>query len=113
MEHGDLMSNLKFDTSGLLPVVVQSVSDGRVLMVAWANADAVGKTLELGQAVFFSRSRNEIWHKGATSGNTQRVLAIEVDCDGDTLIYKVEESGPACHNGTRSCFDTGEVALNG
>lgn len=108
----ELLSKVKFDNNGLAPVVVQSGADSRVLMVAWTNAEAIAESLRIGETVFYSRSRQELWHKGATSGNTQRILKIELDCDGDTLLYKVEEAGVACHNGTRSCFDTAEVDLN-
>lgn len=97
---------LQFDEAGLLPVVVQQHDSGEVLMVAWADARAVQRTLEIGEAVFFSRSRQEQWHKGATSGNTQRVLEVRVDCDADVLLYLVDQGtgGVACHTGERSCF---------
>lgn len=88
----------------LLAVVVQDATTSEVLMVAYANAEAVRLTLETGQAWFWSRSRQELWHKGATSGHTMRVVEILVDCDGDTLLYRVEPAGPACHTGARSCF---------
>ena len=88
----------------LLAVVVQDATTAEVLMVAYANADAVRLTVETGQAWFWSRSRQELWHKGATSGNTLRVMEILVDCDADTLLYRVEPAGPACHTGARSCF---------
>lgn len=88
----------------LLAVVVQDATTAEVLMVAYANADAVRLTVETGQAWFWSRSRQELWHKGATSGNTMRVMEILVDCDADTLLYRVEPAGPACHTGARSCF---------
>lgn len=100
------LTKLRFNEAGLIPAVVQSAESNRVLMVAWMNLESIHKTFELGESVFFSRSRGEIWHKGATSGNTQRVLKVEVDCDSDCLLIQVEESGPACHNGTESCFDT-------
>jgi phosphoribosyl-ATP pyrophosphohydrolase/phosphoribosyl-AMP cyclohydrolase len=112
IKHEELESQIKFDENGLVPVVVQSNQDNRVLMVAWTNLEAVRESLRIGETVFYSRSRQELWHKGATSGNIQRITKIEVDCDGDTLLYKVEEAGVACHNGTRSCFDTAEVVLN-
>lgn len=101
---------IKFNDQGLVPAVIQSQDTGRVLMLAWMNRESIRVTLEKGETVFFSRSRNELWHKGATSGNTQRVLRIELDCDSDALLIKVEEMGPACHNGTESCFDTSAVA---
>jgi phosphoribosyl-ATP pyrophosphohydrolase/phosphoribosyl-AMP cyclohydrolase len=101
-----LFSNLKFDSAGLITTVVQSATTKRVLMVAWMNAESLKQTIELGETVFWSRSRSELWHKGATSGNVQRVKGIQADCDGDTLLVFVDEAGPACHNGTESCFDT-------
>ncbi len=95
---------LKFDDRGLIPAVVQDAATGEVLMVAWMNADSLRLTQETGETHFWSRSRQELWHKGATSGNTQRVREIWVDCDADTLLVKVEPAGPACHTGQRSCF---------
>jgi phosphoribosyl-ATP pyrophosphohydrolase/phosphoribosyl-AMP cyclohydrolase len=88
----------------LIPVVVQDVETGRVLMLAYANDEAVRRTRETGEAWFWSRSRNELWHKGATSGNTMAVEEIADDCDGDALLYRVRPSGPACHTGAESCF---------
>ncbi|MBI5931340.1 MAG: phosphoribosyl-AMP cyclohydrolase [Chloroflexi bacterium] len=98
------MDNLKWDENGLLPAVVQDDGTGQVLMVAWMNRESLQKTIETGETVFWSRSRQEIWHKGATSGNTQRVVEIRVDCDADTLLIKVAPVGPACHTGEYSCF---------
>lgn len=98
------MDNLKWDENGLLPVVVQDDGTGQVLMVAWINRESLQKTIETGETVFWSRSRQEIWHKGETSGNTQRVVEIRVDCDADTLLIKVAPTGPACHTGAYSCF---------
>lgn len=98
------LSELRFDKEGLIPVVAQDAATGEVLMVAWANREALGLTLERGELVLWSRSRQEIWHKGATSGNRMRVLELCVDCDGDTLLALVEPMGPACHTGERSCF---------
>ncbi len=95
---------LKWDDRGLLPAVVQDSATQAVLMVAWMNAEALQKTLETGEAVFWSRSRGAIWHKGATSGNIMRVREIHVDCDADTLLLRVEPAGPACHTGAISCF---------
>lgn len=91
--------------AGLLPVVVQSARDGQVLMLAWANQEALAATLGSGQAHFWSRSRDELWRKGATSGNVLDVESVAVDCDADAILYRVHESGPACHTGQRSCFD--------
>ena len=95
---------LRYDERGLLPAVVQDADSGEVLMVAWVNAEALQRTKDSGQAFFWSRSRQELWHKGATSGNTQEVLEMWVDCDADTLLLKVRPAGPACHTGERSCF---------
>ncbi|MFB6070328.1 MAG: phosphoribosyl-AMP cyclohydrolase [Halanaeroarchaeum sp.] len=96
--------DLAFDENGLVPVVAQDVSDDQVLMLAYANREAVERTHETGRAHYYSRSREELWEKGATSGNTQVVREIRVDCDGDTLLYRVEQEGGACHTGHRSCF---------
>ena len=98
-------SDLKFDRDGLIPAVVQSSNTNKVLMVAWMNAQSLNLTLEKGETVFFSRSRNELWHKGATSGNVQKIVSIASDCDKDTLLIRVEEAGPACHTGSESCFE--------
>lgn len=96
--------DIKFDDRGLVPVVVQQVGTGEVLMVAWANAEAIRLTFETGTTWFWSRSRQELWNKGATSGNTQQLRRVLVDCDADTLVYEVDSPGPACHTGHRSCF---------
>ncbi|MDE2409960.1 MAG: phosphoribosyl-AMP cyclohydrolase [Actinomycetales bacterium] len=104
-----ILSQLKFDASGLIPTIVQSADSGRVLMLAWMNEESLALTVEKGETVFWSRSRQELWHKGATSGNTQKVVKLQADCDGDTLLAIVHEAGPACHNGTESCFDTLEI----
>ncbi len=98
------LENLKFDGRGLLPVVVQDASSNKLLMVAYANREAVERTLSEGFAHFYSRSREELWKKGATSGNVQRVVEVLVDCDADALLYRVEPAGPACHTGEQSCF---------
>jgi phosphoribosyl-AMP cyclohydrolase len=96
--------NLKYDTQGLIPAVVQDAESGEVLMVAWMNAEALRLTQESGEAHFWSRSRSELWRKGATSGNVLRVAEIRVDCDADTLLLRVHPAGPACHTGEQSCF---------
>lgn len=96
--------DLKFDDKGLIPAVVQDWKTGEVLMVAYMNADSVRKTVESGLTWFWSRSRQKFWQKGETSGNTQQVKDILYDCDKDTLLVKVEQKGPACHTGERSCF---------
>ena len=97
--------NLKFDASGFIPAVVQDSRTLEILMLAWMNADSLQRTLDTGETWFWSRSRQELWHKGATSGNTQKVVQIKVDCDGDTLLLFVNPAGPACHTGARSCFN--------
>ena len=93
-----------FNDQGLVAVVVQDNSTREVLMVAWMNSEALQLTLSTGEATYFSRSRQEIWRKGATSGNTQQVVSISHDCDGDALLMLVEQTGVACHTGTTSCF---------
>lgn len=95
---------LKFDSNGLIPAICQDAESGEVLMVAWMNLEAVQLTQESGEAYFWSRSRQELWHKGATSGNYLRVSEIWIDCDVDTLLLKVHAAGPACHTGEMSCF---------
>ena len=98
------MTNIKWDERGLAPAIVQDSATGDVLMLAWMNAEALALTQTSGEAWFWSRSRAELWHKGATSGNTMRVQSIHVDCDADTILLKVIPAGPACHTGERSCF---------
>jgi phosphoribosyl-AMP cyclohydrolase / phosphoribosyl-ATP pyrophosphohydrolase len=95
---------LKFDAAGLVPVVTQDAHTGAVLMVAYASEEALRRTLSSGRAHFWSRSRGELWEKGATSGNVQRVVEVRVDCDGDAVLYRVEPAGVACHTGEESCF---------
>ena len=99
-----MIQNLKFDEHGLITAVVQDDATGEVLMVAYMNADSLAKTMQTGQTWFWSRSRQELWHKGATSDHTQQVLDIRVDCDGDALLVRVDPHGPACHTGERTCF---------
>jgi len=98
------ISNLQFNEAGLIPAIVQDATTGQVLMLAWMNEESLRLTLEQGETWFWSRSRGELWHKGATSGNIQRVRHIFYDCDGDTLLVQVEAAGPACHTGETSCF---------
>ncbi|HEU0015202.1 MAG TPA: bifunctional phosphoribosyl-AMP cyclohydrolase/phosphoribosyl-ATP diphosphatase HisIE [Longimicrobium sp.] len=98
------IDRLTFDARGLLPVVAQDARTGEVLMLAWANAQALRLTLETGRAHYWSRSRGELWAKGQTSGNTQEIVDVRVDCDADAVLYRVRQSGPACHTGERSCF---------
>src|SRR5258708_228776 len=93
-----------WDERGLIPAVVQDSRSNAVLMVAWMNAEALQKTEQTGEAHFWSRSRGELWHKGATSGNIMRVVEIRIDCDEDTLLLRVDPAGPACHTGATSCF---------
>lgn len=95
---------LTYDTHGLIPVVTQDAQSGQVLMFAYANAEAVEKTLATREAHYYSRSRQELWHKGATSGHTQKILEVRYDCDADALLYRVEQTGAACHTGEYSCF---------
>jgi phosphoribosyl-AMP cyclohydrolase len=104
MQPETLITRIKWDEHGLIPAVVQDTASKQVLMMAYMNADSLKMTLETGETVFWSRSRNELWHKGATSGNVQRVVEIRVDCDADTLLILVEPAGPACHTGEVSCF---------
>jgi phosphoribosyl-AMP cyclohydrolase len=94
-----------FDALGLICVVAQQYDTGEVLMVAWMDIEALRRTQQTGRATYWSRSRREYWVKGAVSGNVQRVHDIRIDCDGDTLLLLVDQQGPACHTGTRSCFD--------
>ena len=95
---------LRFDDRGLIPVIVQDADDGEVLMFAWSNREAVGRTLAEGRMVYWSRSRQELWRKGDTSGHVQHWEELRVDCDGDVLLVKVHQQGAACHTGERSCF---------
>ena len=105
------ISDLNFDQNGLIPAVVQDVESKRVIMFAWMNQESLLQSLQLGETVFYSRSRAELWHKGATSGNTQAIHSIEFDCDKDALLIQVKPSGPACHTGETSCFDSGTLKV--
>lgn len=100
----DLIPNLSFGENGLIPAVIQDEKTGEVLMMAWMNAESLGLTVQTGETWFWSRSRQELWHKGAVSGNRQWVTDIRLDCDGDTLLVKVRPAGPACHTGEQTCF---------
>ena len=100
----ELIHRIRWNDQGLAPAIVQDAATKQVLMMAWMNAESLRQTLESGETVFWSRSRSEIWHKGATSGNVQRVVEFRVDCDADTLLFLVEAAGPACHTGATSCF---------
>jgi len=101
----DVLDRVKFDASGLLPAIIQEESTKDVLMLGYMNAEALRRTLSEGRVTFWSRSRQEFWRKGDTSGNTQHVRAAALDCDGDTILVTVEQHGPACHTGEHSCFD--------
>ena len=98
------LPNIKFDANGLVPAIVQDADTNEVLMLAYMNVETLQLTLEKGETFFWSRSRGELWHKGETSGNTQKVLEVLVDCDTDTLLVRVQPTGPACHTGERTCF---------
>jgi phosphoribosyl-ATP pyrophosphohydrolase/phosphoribosyl-AMP cyclohydrolase len=103
---------LKFDENGLIPAIVQDAVSKKVLTLAYMNKESLQKSLETRETWFWSRSRQELWHKGETSGNTQRIVSIQYDCDGDALVVQVVPNGPACHNGTYTCF-TGELLTDG
>jgi phosphoribosyl-ATP pyrophosphohydrolase/phosphoribosyl-AMP cyclohydrolase len=107
------LSAVRFGPEGLVPVVVQEQRSGDVLMVAYADREALERTSSTGQAHYFSRSRKSLWRKGETSGHEQRVAEIRLDCDGDTVLYRVEQTGPACHTGTRTCFSSAVAGGNG
>ncbi len=99
------IESLKFNQKGLIPAIAQDYQDGTVLMMAWMNKESIQKTLETGEVHYWSRSRSELWHKGATSGHLQKVQELYYDCDADVLLIKIEQIGEiACHTGTRSCF---------
>ncbi|MEP1612446.1 MAG: phosphoribosyl-AMP cyclohydrolase [Roseobacter sp.] len=100
-------TNLTFNDAGLLPAIAQDATTGDVLMLAWMNAESVAKTLETGRVTYWSRSRQGFWIKGETSGHTQELVSLRVDCDRDCLLVLVNQIGPACHTGRRSCFYTG------
>jgi phosphoribosyl-AMP cyclohydrolase len=99
-------SRLAFNEAGLVPAVAQDAATGEVLMLAWMNEEAVRRTLETGRVTYWSRSRQSFWVKGETSGHVQALVEMRVDCDGDALLVRVEQTGPACHTGERSCFFT-------
>jgi phosphoribosyl-ATP pyrophosphohydrolase/phosphoribosyl-AMP cyclohydrolase len=100
------LESVRFGLDGLVPVVAQDRRSGNVLMLAWANREALGLTFSSGQAHYWSRTRQALWRKGETSGNGQRVSEIRIDCDGDTVLYRVDQQGPACHTGQATCFST-------
>lgn len=99
------LHSLRFNESGLVPVIAQDASTKEVLMLAWASKETIEETMKLGKMVYFSRSRNERWLKGESSGNYQEVVSLAQDCDGDTVLALVHTHGPACHNGTSTCFE--------
>ncbi len=99
-------ATLRWDDKGLIPAIAQDAGDGTVLMVAWMNREALADTLATGQVTYWSRSRNQLWRKGETSGHRQRLVELRVDCDRDVLLALVEQTGPACHTNRRSCFYT-------
>ena len=100
------MLELKLDSQGLIPAIIQDADDGEVLMLGYMNPESLKLTLETGDAWFYSRSRQELWHKGETSGNFIRVVSLAIDCDNDTVLVKARPVGPVCHTGNRSCFYT-------
>lgn len=102
-----IAARLKRTADGLVPAVVQQHDTGEVLMMAWMDDEALHRTLSTGRGTYYSRSRQEYWVKGATSGNPQQVVEVRLDCDGDTLLVKVDQTGVACHTGARTCFDEG------
>jgi phosphoribosyl-AMP cyclohydrolase / phosphoribosyl-ATP pyrophosphohydrolase len=109
MRGGVSAEAVAFDAQGLVPCVVQDAATGEVLTVAYMNAEALERTTATGEIHFFSRSRGELWHKGESSGNIQRVRALRLDCDGDALVALVDPAGPACHTGARTCFHNGDT----
>lgn len=109
----EVLAGLAFGADGLLPAIAQQADTGEVLMLAWMDAEALRRTLATGRATYWSRSRQQYWVKGETSGHTQRVRQVRVDCDGDALLLLVEQTGPACHTGAHSCFDTATLIPEG
>ena len=107
----DLRSQIRFTDDGLIPAIAQEASTGQVLMMAWMDETALAITLGTGEGTYWSRSRRELWRKGATSGHTQRVRRVRLDCDGDVVLLEVDQSGPACHTGAQTCFTGGEITL--
>lgn len=100
----EVLAALRFGGDGLIPAVAQQHDSGEVLMLAWMNRDAVAETLRTGRVCYWSRSRKQLWRKGESSGHVQRLVELRIDCDGDALLVRVDQSGVACHTGTRSCF---------
>ena len=104
MSSDDIIASIKYDTGGLVPAIAQQHDSGEVLMMAWMNIDSIRETLETGRVCYWSRSRQCLWRKGESSGQVQILKEIQIDCDGDTLLLKVDQTGVACHTGRRSCF---------
>ena len=104
------LDDVKFDERGLIPAIVQNAATREVLTLAYMNRESLAKTIETQQTWFWSRSRGELWHKGETSGNTQQVVSLTLDCDADAIVVLVDPAGPACHTGATSCFETGSNA---
>jgi phosphoribosyl-AMP cyclohydrolase len=107
-----IATRLKRTADGLVPAIAQQHDTGEVLMLAWMDDEALRRTLATGRATYWSRSRAEYWVKGDTSGHVQRVVSVALDCDGDTILVKVDQTGPACHTGTRTCFDGRTLPLS-
>ena len=106
----DVIANLTFNADGLVPAIAQQHDTGEVLMLAWMDAEALRRTVATRKGTYWSRSRGEYWVKGETSGHRQAVVSVAVDCDGDTVLLQVDQTGPACHTGTRTCFTGREIA---
>lgn len=102
---GDIPDGVNFNDQGLVPAIVQDATSNAVLMLAWMNKEAIERTLSEGRVTYFSRSRQELWRKGDTSGNVQWASSLALDCDGDTLLIRVDQTGPACHTGAATCFE--------
>lgn len=100
----ELLRDIVFDSNGLVPAIAQQHDSGEVLMLAWMNAEAIAETLRTGRVCYWSRSRQRLWRKGETSGQTQRLVELRIDCDGDALLLSVDQTGVACHTGRRTCF---------
>lgn len=112
MSPDELRAQVRWNADGLVPAIAQQHDTGEVLMMAWMDAAALDRTIATGEATYFSRSRGEQWVKGATSGHTQHVRGIALDCDGDTVLLTVEQTGAACHTGDRTCFDAARIELD-
>ncbi len=104
IEFSDFINQIKFNSDGLVPVIAQQFDTGEVLMMAWMNAQALRETVETGRMCYFSRSRQCLWRKGETSGHVQKLIELRVDCDADTLLALIDQTGAACHTGNRTCF---------